>query len=142
MPAATKGTGESVAISALLEPTSGLLRRPVTKSAPSLVSPTVAHRRNSPSSPRAQAAQAPEQITTSRIPMVRMSNVSVPDPGEKIRLGARIIVAPTATRAAATIAKIEVDAWALSRVTGPTLLTLGEATALKSQMLGYRFLDM
>ena len=42
---------------------------------------------------------------------------SVPDPGEKIRLGARIIVAPTATRAAATIAKIEVDAWAFSRIT-------------------------
>ena len=49
--------------------------------------------------------------------MVRMSSVSVPDPGEKIRLGARIIVAPTATRAAATIAKIEVDAWAFSRIT-------------------------
>jgi hypothetical protein len=106
-----------VAISALLEPTSGLLRSPVTKSAPSLVSPTVAHRCNSPSSPRAQAAQAPEPRTTSRIPMVRMSSVSVPDPGEKIRLGARIIVAPTATRAAATIAKIEVDAWAFSRIT-------------------------
>src|SRR5271156_3767462 len=110
IPAATKGTGESVAISALLEPTSGLLRSPVTKSAPSLASPTVAHRCNSPSSPRAQAAQAPEPRTTSRIPMVRISSVSVPDPGEKIRLGARIIAAPTATRAAATSAKIGVDA--------------------------------
>jgi hypothetical protein len=49
--------------------------------------------------------------------MVRMSSVSVPDPGEKIRLGARIITAPTATRAAATSAKIEVAAWALSRTT-------------------------
>jgi len=46
-----------------------------------------------------------------------MSSVSVPDPGEKIRLGTMIIVAPTATRAAATIAKIEFDAWAFSRVT-------------------------
>jgi hypothetical protein len=110
-PAATKGTGESVAISALLEPTSGLLASPVTKSAPSLARPTVAHRCNSPCSPRAQAAQAPEPRTTSRIPMVRMSKVSVPDPGEKIRLGARIITAPTATRAAATSAKIEVDPW-------------------------------
>jgi hypothetical protein len=110
IPAATKGTGESVAISAPLEPTSGLLRSPVTKSAPSLASPTVAHRCNSPSSPRAQAAHAPEPRTTSRIPMVRMSNVSVPDPGEKIRLGAKIIAAPTATRAAATSAKIGVDA--------------------------------
>src|SRR6202012_1593118 len=117
IPAATKGTGESVAISALLAPTSGLLRSPVTKSAPSLVSPTVAHRCSSRSSPRAQAAQAPEPRTTSRIPMVRMSSVSVPDPGEKIRLGARIIVAPTATRPAATIARIEVDAGALSRIT-------------------------
>jgi len=115
--ATKKGTGESVAISALLEPTSGLLRSPVTKSPPSLTSPTVAHRCSSPPSPRAQAAQAPEPRTTSRIPMVRMSSVSVPDPGEKIRLGARIIVAPTATRAAATSAKIQVDAWALSRIT-------------------------
>jgi hypothetical protein len=49
--------------------------------------------------------------------MVRMSSVSVPDPGDKIRLGTRIIVAPTATRAAAIIAKIEVDAWAFSRIT-------------------------
>jgi hypothetical protein len=49
--------------------------------------------------------------------MVRMSNVSVPDPGEKIRLGARIITAPTATRAAATSAKIGVDAWAFSWIT-------------------------
>jgi hypothetical protein len=39
-----------------------------------------------------------------------MSNVSVPDPGEKIRLGARIIAAPTATRAAATSANVGVDA--------------------------------
>ena len=61
-------------------------------------------------SPRTQAAHAPEPRTTSRIPMVRMSSVSVPDPGEKIRLGARIIAAPTATRAAATSAKIGVDA--------------------------------
>jgi hypothetical protein len=45
--------------------------------------------------------------------MVRMSNVSVPEPGEKIRLGARIIAAPTPTRAAATTAKIEVDPCAL-----------------------------
>jgi len=56
--------------------------------------------------------------------MVRMSSVSVPDPGEKIRLGARIIVAPTATRAAATIAKIEVDAWGLLAHHGSTLPTL------------------
>jgi hypothetical protein len=109
IPAATNGTGESVAISALLEPTSDLLRSPVTTSAPSLTSPTVAHRCNSPSSPRAQAAQAPEPRTTSRIPMVRMSSVSVPDPGEKNRPGARIIAAPTVTRAAATSAKIRVD---------------------------------
>src|ERR1700733_7301234 len=52
IPAATNGTGDSVAISALLEPTSGLLRSPVTKSAPAPASRTVAHRRNSPSSPR------------------------------------------------------------------------------------------
>jgi len=117
IPAATNGTGETVAISALLEPTSGLLRSPVTKSAPSLTSPPVAHRCNSPSSPRAQAAQAPEPRTTSRIPMVRMSSVSVPDPGEKNRLGARIIAAPTAIRAAATNAKIRVDTWGLSRIT-------------------------
>jgi hypothetical protein len=113
IPAATKGTGESVAISALLEPTSGVLRRPVTKSAPSLTNPSVAHRRNSVSPPRAQAAQAPEPRTRSRIPIVRMRSVSVPEPGEKIRLGARIITAPTPTRAAATTAKIEVDACAL-----------------------------
>jgi hypothetical protein len=49
-----------------------------------------------------------------------MSSVSVPDPGEKIRLGAKIIVNPTATRAAATIAKIDIDAWAFSRITGRT----------------------
>jgi len=49
--------------------------------------------------------------------MVRMSNVSVPEPGEKIRLGARIIAAPTATRATATSAKIGIDAWAFSCVT-------------------------
>jgi len=116
-PAATKGTGESVAISALLEPTSDLLPSPVTKSAPSLARPTVAQRCNSPSWPRAQAAQAPEPRTTSRIPMVRMSRVSVPDPGEKIRLGARIITAPTATRAAATSAKIELDPWPRSILT-------------------------
>jgi hypothetical protein len=42
--------------------------------------------------------------------MVRISSVSVPDPGEKIRLGAKTITAPTATRAAATSAKIGVDA--------------------------------
>jgi hypothetical protein len=82
-----------------------------------------------------------------------MSSVSVPDPGEKIRLGTRIIVAPTATRAAATIAKIEVDAWAFSRITArPYSPRAGqsresvdvapgggaasnEATALKSQTL-------
>jgi len=62
--------------------------------------------------------------------MVRMSSVSVPDPGEKIRLGARIIVAPTATRAAATIAKIEVDAWVFSRTTRSTLLTLSCAQGI------------
>src|ERR1700728_4459984 len=124
MPAATKGTGESVAISALLEPTSGLLRSPVTKSAPSLVSPTVAHRCSSPSSPRAQAAQAPEPRTTSRIPMVRMSSVSVPDPGEKNRLGARTIAAPTPTRGAATSAKIGGDAGALSCITARPYSTL------------------
>ena len=49
--------------------------------------------------------------------MVRMSSVSVPDPGGKNRLGARIIAAPTATRAAATSAKIRVDTWGLSRIT-------------------------
>lgn len=49
--------------------------------------------------------------------MVRMSSVSVPDPGEKIRLGAKIITAPTATRAAATSAKIGVDAWVFSCTT-------------------------
>jgi hypothetical protein len=49
--------------------------------------------------------------------MVRMSSVSVPDPGEKNRLGARIIAAPTPTRAAATSAMIRVDAWALSCIT-------------------------
>ena len=62
--------------------------------------------------------------------MVRMSSVSVPDPGEKIRLGARNIVAPTATRAAATIAKIEVDAWVFSRTTRSTLLTLSCAQGI------------
>jgi hypothetical protein len=51
--------------------------------------------------------------------MVRMSNVSVPEPGEKIRLGATIITAPTATRAPATSAKIGVDAWAFSFTARP-----------------------
>jgi hypothetical protein len=49
--------------------------------------------------------------------MVRISSVSVPDPGEKIRLGARIIAAPTATRATATSPNIGVDTWAFSRFT-------------------------
>src|ERR1700758_3420426 len=40
--AATNGTGARVAISALREPTSGLLRSPVTKSALSLFSPNPA----------------------------------------------------------------------------------------------------
>jgi starvation-inducible outer membrane lipoprotein len=64
-----------------------------------------------------------------------MSSVSVPDPGEKIRLGARIIVAPTATRAAATIAKIEVDATArpYSRCAGQSRGCVDVATG--SQML-------
>src|ERR1700694_800933 len=103
IPAATNGMGASVAIKALLESTEDLLLSPTTTSALSLRRPTDAHRRNSPPSPRAQAAQAPDPRTKSRIPTVRMSRVSVPDPCGKNQPGARNIATPTPTAAARTV---------------------------------------
>jgi dihydroflavonol-4-reductase len=105
-PAPTNGTGASAAINALLAPTRGLLRSPSRRSALSLIKPTVAQPRNSPPPLRTQAAQAPDPRTTSRIPIVCMSNVSVPDSGLKNRPDASSIAAPTPTRATATIAKM------------------------------------
>ena len=56
----------------------------------------------------AKAAQAPDPMTTSRIPMVRMSSVSVPEACLKNRPGTKIIATPTQMRAAATVASAEV----------------------------------
>jgi hypothetical protein len=115
-PAAMNGTGASVAIIALLVPTRRLLRNPRQTSALSLIRPAVAHFRSSPSAPLAQAAHPPEPRTTSRIPMVCMSSVSVPESGLKNLLGARSMTAPTPTRAAATHGNSEDDGLVLSLV--------------------------
>src|ERR1700682_4711940 len=123
IPAATNGMGASGAIKALLESTEDLLLSPTTTSALSLRRPTDAHRRNSPPSPRAQAAQAPDPRTKSRIPTVRMSRVSVPDPCGKNQPGARTIATPTPTRAAATTASVEVGARELPCTTRSTITT-------------------
>jgi hypothetical protein len=47
-------------------------------------------------------------MTTSRIPMVRMSSVSIPEACLKNRPGNKIIAIPTQMRAAATVASAEV----------------------------------
>jgi hypothetical protein len=77
-------------------------------SALSLSRPIDAQRRNSPPVPVAKAAQAPDPMTTSRIPIVRMSSVSVPEACLKNRLGITTIATPTQMRAAATVASADV----------------------------------
>ncbi len=85
-----------------------LLVSPATTSALSLSRPIDAQRRNSTRAPPAKAAQAPAPMTTSRIPTVRMSSVSVPDACLKNRPGTKTIAAPTQIRAAATVTSAEV----------------------------------
>lgn len=117
IPAATNGTGDSVAIAAPGEPRDLRLPMPVTMSALSLRSPTVAQRRSSPCDPLAHAAQAPDPRTRSRMPIVRISRVSVPESGRKNRPGATIIATPTAHLAAATRANVLVGAREVSSAT-------------------------
>jgi len=85
-----------------------LLVSPAITSALSLSRPIDAQRRNSPPAPAAKAAQAPVPMTTSRIPTVRMSSVSVPDACLKNRPGTNAIATPTQIRAAATVTSAEV----------------------------------
>ena len=98
-----------MAINALLVPGRDLLlMSPAITSALSLSRPIDAQRRNSPPAPAAKAAQAPVPMTTSRIPMVRMSSVSVPEACLKNRPGTKIIATPTQMRAVATVASAAV----------------------------------
>jgi len=58
--------------------------------------------------PPANAAQAPDPMTRSRIPTVRMSSVSVPEACLKNLRGTKIIATPTQMRAAATVISAKV----------------------------------